>query len=78
MAPGVIDSRVQGDPLCGDPSLHSAGPPMISNRPQCSGFTLGLVLSPLANLTENWQNKKTEFLPIFANFTKIRAEIGSL
>ena len=43
-----------------------------------SGFTLWLVLSPLANFTGNWLNKNFEFSPIFANFTMIRAEIGSL
>ena len=41
------------------------------------GFTLWLILSPLANFTENWLNKNFEFGPIFVNFTKIRAEIGS-
>ena len=40
-----------------------------------AGFTLWIVLSPLANFTENWPNKNFEFWPIFANFTKIRAEI---
>ena len=34
-----------------------------------TGFTLSLVLSPLANFTENWLNKHFEFGPIFANFT---------
>ena len=43
-----------------------------------SGFMLWLVLSPLANFTENWLNKNFEFWPIFANFTKIRAEIGPI
>ena len=43
-----------------------------------AGFTLWLVLSPSANFTENWLNENVEFWPIFANFTKIRAEIGSL
>ena len=33
-----------------------------------AGFTLSLVLSPLANFTENWLNKNFEFGPIWANF----------
>ena len=47
-------------------------------RSPSSGFTLRRVLSRLANLAENRLDEHFEFKPIFAHFTKIRAEIGSL
>ena len=43
-----------------------------------SGFTLWFALSPLAKFTEYLLNKFCMILPIFANFTKIDAEIWSL